>query len=78
MFYKGDKVTLTQDCRDVRFPQTFKKGETGVLGRRYRVQDGIEVWELILDSKHSGFLGGQLRIAVFHIHIEKLGGVPHL
>src|SRR5882672_3666234 len=52
MFGRGDRVVLAHDCKDLAHgPEVFKKGETGTLGKRYRVQDGIEVWELILDKK---------------------------
>jgi hypothetical protein len=73
MFTRGDKVRLTKDSRDIRFPWTFEKGETGVLGRRYRIQDGVEVWELILDKKRP-FLSGEIttRIAVQGDSIEQI------
>ena len=61
----GDRVRLIKSCRDIRFPTAFKAGETGQLGKRYRLQDEIEIWELILDS-------GQ-RIAIRHVDVEIIG-----
>lgn len=75
MFGSGDRVVLAHDCKDLAHgPEVFKKGETGTLGRRYRVQDGIEVWELILDKKRPFGASGEitLRVCVDHTSIERL------
>lgn len=76
MFHRGDKVRLTKDTRDIRMPWLFEAGETGTLGKLYRVQDGVEVWQCYLDKKRefAAPIPGlsQPIIAVFHTDIEKL------
>lgn len=70
---RGDRIRLTKDSRDIRFPETFRKGEVGALGQLYRVQDGVEIWEVILDMKKSFGLGeANVRIAVVATHLEVL------
>lgn len=73
MFAKGDRVRLVNDCRDLRHVEVFKTGETGTLGQRYRVEQGTEIWELILDTKRT-FVGKPItiRIAVAHTDLEQL------
>jgi hypothetical protein len=75
-FAQGQRVRLTKDCQDLAHgDQVFKTGEAGTLGRRYRIQDGIQVWEMILDKKeHIGAFPNAInvRICIGHKDIEKI------
>ena len=51
MLLKGVRVRLTKDHRELRFVETFKAGEIGQLGQRYRIQDGVEIWQVILETR---------------------------
>lgn len=66
MFKKGDKVRLLKDQTVLHTPEIFKAGETGTLGRLYRVQEGLEIWHLVLDRP------GYVFIAVAHTNIERV------
>ena len=67
MFKTGDKVRLLRDQKALHTgPEIFKAGETGTLGEMYRIQDGFEVWHLVLDRP------GYVFIAVAHPNIEKI------
>lgn len=73
MFSPRDKVRLMHDCRDLRHVEIFKAGETGILGERYRVEQGIEIWQVWLDAKRP--FGDKLisvSVAVAHTSLEKL------
>ena len=76
MFSKGDRVRLTKDTRDIRMPWLFEAGETGTLGRLYRIQDGVEVWQCYLDKQRpfAAPIPGlsQPIIAVYSSGIEKI------
>lgn len=65
-FQRDDKVRLTADCPQVHTPFTPKKGETGRIGRLYRVQDGLEIYQVILDRPEYTFA------AIAHTQMEKL------
>lgn len=75
-FKKGERVRLIKDCRDLSHgDEVFKIGEVGTLGKRYRIQDGLQVWELILDKTHTiGESSNPIptRITVVHTSIEKV------
>jgi hypothetical protein len=73
MFSPRDKVRLVRDCKDLRHVEIFKAGETGVLGQRYRVDQGIEIWQMFLDTKRAfGDKPITVSIAVAHTDLEKL------
>ena len=67
-FARGDKIRLTQDCAQIHLPDplTPKEGETGRVARLYRVQDGLEIYEVILDR------GDYTFAAITHTQMEKL------
>ena len=65
----GDNVVLTQDCKALHYgDRVFKAGEIGRLGRLYRIQDDLEIWEVVFDQP------GYVFIAVAHTQMEKVEG----
>jgi len=80
---RGDRVRVTRECQSIS-GVTARVGETGTLGRLYRVQQAggpYEVWELVLDRTHRplGVQGGRdvnVRACVSHEDIEKLKEIP--
>ena len=53
MFIQGTRVRLTKDHKELRFVETFRAGEVGTLGQRYRVQDGVEIWQVVLEERRA-------------------------
>jgi hypothetical protein len=77
---KGDRVRLLRDCADIS-GAAARSGETGTLGRLYRVQKAggpYEVWELLLDRTHRplGLRDIPVRICVSHEDIERVSASP--
>lgn len=70
-FKKGDRVRLIRDCRDFNHGETvFRVGELGTLDRLYRVQDGWEIWSLILDRTETLFSGGPIKVRITAKHLD--------
>ncbi len=67
-FKQDDKVRLTVDCAQLHLPDplTPKKGETGRVAKLYRVQDGLEIYNVVLDRPTYAFA------AVAHTQMEKI------
>lgn len=65
-FQAHDKVRLTEDHQVLHLVEIFKAGETGTLTKLYRIQDGEEIWQMVLDRSTFTFL------AVPHTKLEKV------
>lgn len=65
-FKKDDRVRLLTDCRQLHLPEplTPRKGETGRVARLYRVQDGLEIYQVWLDRADPAFM------AATHLQME--------
>lgn len=57
-FKRDDVVRLTEDCPQLHLPDpmTPKKGETGVVNKLYRVQDGLEIYQVVLHRSQYTFI----------------------
>jgi hypothetical protein len=45
----GDRVRTVQQVHDISWAFPVPAGSVGRLGSLYRVQDGLEVWQMFLD-----------------------------
>jgi hypothetical protein len=65
---RDDKVRLTDDCPQLHLPESMtpKKGEIGRITKLYRVQDGLEIYQVVLDGPGYKFL------AAPHTKLEKI------
>jgi len=61
----GDRVRLTRRIRQSHRPcDVWEPGTVGKLGRLYRTQDGVRIWEFYVDGEWIG--------AVPETHVEPL------
>jgi len=70
MFTKGDRVRLIKDHKELRFVEAFKAGKICYLNHLYRIQDGIEIWSVMIEVKICG-ISRQVNISVPHTSMEK-------
>ena len=72
-FRSGDRVCLLRNVEDISGQHGYA-GETGTLGRLYRIQEQKEIWEVILDRKYrplgDALRGGSVNVTVCASHVD--------
>jgi len=68
---RGDRVRLVRECTDQAWGgQWVPAGQTGTLGRMYRVQNGLEMWPVFLHEAQPGTM--KRLVGVTHLDVELL------